>query len=80
MITLNGEARSFPGPITLQALLEEVRLRPDGIAVALNFEVIPKSRLADTWVKDGDKVEVVHMVGGGRSPRRPKGRSINGTK
>ena len=46
-------------------LLDRFDLRKQRVAVAVNAEVVPKSRFAEVWIRDGDKVEVIHAVGGG---------------
>jgi sulfur carrier protein len=40
-------------------------MKPDRVAVELNLEIVPRSRWEATLLKDGDKLEVVHFVGGG---------------
>jgi len=66
-IVLNGEEREIPREMTVMELLEEigVKYRKVGLAVAINEEVVPKSEYTSRKVKEGDKVEVVHLVGGG---------------
>jgi sulfur carrier protein len=65
-LTVNGEARELetsPGP--LKRVLETMGLRADRIAVELNGEIAPRTRWEELAVKDGDRIEVVHFVGGG---------------
>jgi sulfur carrier protein len=62
---LNGESHSTPAPLTVQDLLARFELAKRRVAVAVNAVVVPKSRFAETWIRDGDKVEVIHAVGGG---------------
>ncbi|RUM28059.1 MAG: thiamine biosynthesis protein ThiS [Aquifex sp.] len=66
-IILNGEERKIPREMTVMELLEEigVKFREIGLAVAINEEVVPKSEYTTRKVKEGDKVEVVQLVGGG---------------
>ena len=62
---LNGEAQESSAPLSVLDLLTRFELRQRRVAVAINAEVVPKSRFADVFVRDGDKVEVIHAVGGG---------------
>ncbi|MBI5286671.1 MAG: sulfur carrier protein ThiS [Deltaproteobacteria bacterium] len=64
-ITVNGEERTFSEGVTLKGLLEVLNIRPQGIAVELNLEIVPKSRYGGTTMRDGDRLEIVRMVGGG---------------
>ncbi len=62
---LNGESHETPDPLSVLDLLTRFDLRSQRVAVALNSEVVPKSRFAEVWIREGDKVEVIHAVGGG---------------
>ena len=65
---INGEERDFSGsskPFTLAALVEALGMKADRVAVELNLEIAPRDRWAATLLKDGDRLEVVHFVGGG---------------
>ncbi|HIQ49436.1 MAG TPA: sulfur carrier protein ThiS [Aquifex aeolicus] len=66
-VILNGEEKEIPREMTVMELLEEigVKFREIGLAVAINEEVVPKSEYTTRKVKEGDKVEVVQLVGGG---------------
>jgi thiamine biosynthesis protein ThiS len=64
-ITLNGEPREVEGPVTVDALLEALDVNPRQVAVALNGEVVTRSRWQQVTVRDGDAVEIVRAVGGG---------------
>lgn len=63
-ITLNGEPRKVAAA-TIGELIEELGLNGRMIAVERNLEVVPKSRHADTRLEAGDRIEIVHMIGGG---------------
>jgi sulfur carrier protein len=65
--TVNGEARVLPAGATVASVLELLDIAPDarGIAVALNGEVVARSRWDATAVHDGSTVEVVAAIGGG---------------
>ena len=66
---VNGEARTFadPAPLTLAALIESLAMKPDRVAVELNRDIVPRDRWPDTLLKEGDRLEIVHFVGGGSS-------------
>ncbi len=72
-LQINGEARNFdalPTPFTLAALLELLTMKADRVAVELNLEIVPRDRWTTTQLHEGDKLEIVHFVGGGLSPDR----------
>jgi sulfur carrier protein len=62
---LNGETFETPGPVSVLELLRQHELTGRRIAVAINAEVVPRSRFATAEIGDGDRVEVIHAVGGG---------------
>jgi thiamine biosynthesis protein ThiS len=66
-ISLNGESQQVPESLTLAELLVWLKIPADRVAVERNHEIVPKARWAETVVQSGDKLEVVHFVGGGRS-------------
>ena len=65
---INGDERVFsdtPTPFTLAALIETLGMKPDRVAVELNRDIMPRDRWTETNLNDGDRLEVVHFVGGG---------------
>lgn len=64
-ISLNGEIRCFPSPVTVSDLLETLKLTGKRVAVEKNGEIVPKGLHASSVVQDGDRLEVVVAVGGG---------------
>ncbi len=65
-IVFNGQPLALPAPnTTLTALLQAQGLASRRVAVEVNGEVVPQSRHAITALRDGDRVEVVHALGGG---------------
>ena len=68
---INGESRTFTdgtsGQFTLAALIESLNMKPDRVAVELNRDIVPRDRWPETRLKDGDRLEIVHFVGGGCS-------------
>ena len=64
-LTINGESRSFPTPLTVAGLVEAMELAGKRVAIERNGEIVPRSTYPDTLLADGDKLEVVVAVGGG---------------
>jgi thiamine biosynthesis protein ThiS len=67
-LTINGEIRDFensPSPFTLTVLVETLGMKSDRVAIELNRDIVPRNQWADTVLHDGDRLEVVHFVGGG---------------
>lgn len=64
-LTINGEARDFPDGLTLSALVQHLGMKADRVAVELNLEIVPRGNWDSTRLKDGDRLEIVHFVGGG---------------
>jgi len=64
-ITLNGDDQVVPGPMSLAELLCRFDLDPRKVAVERNREIVPRSLYRDTRVMEGDRLEIVHFIGGG---------------
>ncbi|MDH3316594.1 MAG: sulfur carrier protein ThiS [Gammaproteobacteria bacterium] len=64
-ISLNGERYPLNEGATVAALVDALSLKGRRIAVEVNEEVVPRSRHAAHRLEDGDRVEVVHAIGGG---------------
>ncbi|TLS67809.1 sulfur carrier protein ThiS [Mariprofundus erugo] len=64
VIQLNGEERQVAAS-TLAALVSELGLEQRMIAIERNLEVVPKSQYASTPLQSHDRIELVHMIGGG---------------
>ncbi len=65
-LTINGEARSFDSPLTLAALIEQLGLKLDRVAVEHNLKLTSRKQWDSTALADGDRLEIVQFVGGGR--------------
>lgn len=65
-LVINGEERVFDQVRTLAELVESMGLKADRVAVEHNRGIVPRAEWAQTAVHDGDRLEVVHFVGGGR--------------
>jgi len=72
---INGDERTFPNvpnPLSLVALVETLGMKVDRVAVELNREIVPRDLWAKTVLNEGDRLEIVHFVGGGsESPSTP---------
>jgi sulfur carrier protein len=67
-LILNGQSRAFDTltqPATLEQLVAELGLKGDRVAIEHNGQIVPRSVWAETVVDGGDRLEVVHFVGGG---------------
>ncbi len=64
-IFLNGESKQARDGTTVAALLDELALAGKRLAVEVNEDVIPRSEHAEHRLSDGDRVEIVHAIGGG---------------
>lgn len=62
---LNGDSHETNAPLTVASLLDELDIRKRRVAVAINTEVVPRSRFQQAEIRDGDRVEVIQAVGGG---------------
>ncbi|MFN3448697.1 MAG: sulfur carrier protein ThiS [Roseococcus sp.] len=63
-IRLNGEERRVAAA-TVAALLAELGLPAQKVAVERNLEIVPRSLYAETRLRPGDAIEIVHFIGGG---------------
>lgn len=67
-LQINGESHAVADPpvdFTLAALIESLNMKPDRVAIELNREIVPRDRWPQTPLKEGDRLEIVHFVGGG---------------
>jgi thiamine biosynthesis protein ThiS len=64
-LIINGESREFGQLATVADLIVHLGMKPDRVAVELNRELVPRDRWGATAIKSGDRLEIVHFVGGG---------------
>jgi thiamine biosynthesis protein ThiS len=69
-LVINGEERTFAAPsggmaFTVAVLVETLSMKPDRVAVELNRDLVPRDRWSETTLHEGDRLEIVHFVGGG---------------
>jgi sulfur carrier protein len=62
---INGDEKSFAGSLSLAQLIEQLGMKGDRVAVELNREIVPRAQWSGTNLSDGDRLEIVHFVGGG---------------
>jgi thiamine biosynthesis protein ThiS len=63
-ITINGEKRQIK-PAKISELVVNLELDARKIAIERNLEIVPRSKYDETWVADGDNIEIVAFIGGG---------------
>ncbi len=67
-LTINGQARSFPeltSGVTVGELITALLMKADRVAVEHNGEIVPRASWEQAAVREGDRFEIVHFVGGG---------------
>jgi len=64
-ITVNGEDKALTGTMTIEDFLQNLGINPRKVAVERNLEIVPKSTFGTAMVEDGDRLEIVHFIGGG---------------
>jgi thiamine biosynthesis protein ThiS len=66
-VEINGEPHEISDTLTLSALIESLGMKGDRVAVEHNLQIVPRSQWDSVVLAPGDKLEIVHFVGGGRS-------------
>jgi len=64
-LEINGDEKQFVEGLSLAGLIEQLGMKADRVAVELNREIVSRTQWAETVLHDGDKLEIVHFVGGG---------------
>lgn len=64
-VLVNGEVLQLAEGCTVLQLLEKMALADKRLAVEINLEIVPRSRHASHVLRAGDRVEIVHAIGGG---------------
>ncbi|HEX9080567.1 MAG TPA: sulfur carrier protein ThiS [Desulfuromonadaceae bacterium] len=64
-IIVNGEPSEVRNDSSVADLLDTLRIGRDRVAVEVNLDIVPKTRYEAHLLSDGDRVEIVHFVGGG---------------
>ncbi len=66
-ITLNGENREVTGGHSVASLLSDLGIPAERVAVELNLTIVDRQAFTGTALRDGDRLEVIGFIGGGRS-------------
>ncbi len=74
-VVINGENREISSSLSVAALLQDLGLDARKIALEHNLEILPRSAYNDTMVSDGDRLEIVHFIGGGDAKSDGEGES-----
>jgi sulfur carrier protein len=64
-VFINGDEKSFADSLSLAQLIEQLAMKGDRVAVELNREIVSRVVWTETQLKNGDRLEIVHFVGGG---------------
>jgi thiamine biosynthesis protein ThiS len=64
-LLVNGEPKSCAEPTSLSQFIEQLGMKGDRVAVELNREIVPRTQWNEVQLHDGDRLEIVHFVGGG---------------
>lgn len=64
-LLINGEPREFSPPLSVASLVEQLGMKQDRVAVELNHEIVTRDQWPSTVLSEGDRLEIVHFVGGG---------------
>ncbi|HMH00946.1 MAG TPA: sulfur carrier protein ThiS [Terriglobales bacterium] len=64
-LQINGESRDFASPLSLASLVVQLGMKHDRVAIELNRNIVPRELWAETPLGEGDRLEIVHFVGGG---------------
>jgi thiazole synthase len=64
-VTINGEARIVAAAVSLENLLRDLKIDPRKVAVERNLEIVPRSTYGEVRIAAGDRLEIVHFIGGG---------------
>ena len=69
-VQINGEAREVADKLKLSELVNELSLAPERVAIELNQKIVRRNDWSATMLADGDRIEIVHFVGGGNCDRQ----------
>lgn len=64
-LLINGKTTELPENLTARQLMERLELLGKRVALEVNGGIVPRSRYAEHILKEGDRVEIVHAIGGG---------------
>jgi len=64
-VVINGEGRDIPDNLSIEELLRHLELRMERVAVERNREIVKREHWGAVPLEEGDRLEIVHLVGGG---------------
>ncbi|MHB8771179.1 MAG: sulfur carrier protein ThiS [Syntrophales bacterium] len=64
-VRVNGEIRHWERSVTVRELLEGLGIRPETVVVELNLRIVPRERVGEEMIAEGDSLEIIRLVGGG---------------
>ena len=64
-IKLNGKSKMIRGDYKIKDLISDLKIPIKKVAIELNQEILDKKKLSKIRIKDNDKIEIVHFIGGG---------------
>ena len=64
-LEINGKSETVTDGLSVRALLEAKGINPNLVACELNLSILKRAALADTALHDGDRLEIIQMIGGG---------------
>ena len=65
-VRINGEQKEVPSSLTVAHLLEKFQINAKSVAVERNRQIVPRHQFQEVPVQEGDEIEIVHLVGGGK--------------
>ena len=74
-LQINGEVHEFTSPLSLASLVVQLGMKHDRVAIELNRNIVPRELWAETPLGEGDRLEIVHFVGGGL-PLKPDSQEL----
>ncbi len=76
-LIINGNEQTFAGPVTVAVLLSSLGFDSSKVAVECNLAIVPRSAYAETFLAEGDRLEIVHFIGGGSLENSPSNMAEN---
>jgi len=64
-LIINGQEREFDNSFSIEQILDNLQIKDKAMAVAVNMEIVKKDKWNEFIPNDGDKIEILHFVGGG---------------
>jgi thiamine biosynthesis protein ThiS len=68
-VVVNGTRKEVPPGMNLSQLLDQLKVQPERVAVEVNLKIIHRQQYGQVLLNEGDQIEIIGFVGGGRSCR-----------